>query len=119
MSKRELTCICCPLGCNITVELIEGTIHSVTGNRCNRGDIYVRKELVSPTRIVTSSVRISNRASTMLSVKTASDIPKDKIFACMDAIKDLQFSAPVSIGDIVLKNVADTGVDLVATRTIL
>lgn len=119
MEIKELTCICCPLGCNLKVEWMEKTIHSVTGNRCNRGDVYARKELVSPTRIVTSSVRISNRASTMLSVKTASDIPKDKIFDCMDAIKDLAVLAPVSIGDIVLKNVANTGVDFIATRTIL
>lgn len=119
MSQKELTCICCPLGCNIQIELKENEIISVHGNQCKRGDAYVRKELVSPTRIVTSSVRVVNRDSCMVSIKTASDIPKDKIFACMDAIKDIVVFAPIHIGDIILKNVADTGVALVATRTVL
>lgn len=119
MTTKELTCICCPLGCTIHVEFDNENIVSVLGNRCNRGDVYARKELVAPTRIVTSSIPISNRTLRMVSVKTANDIPKDKIFACMDALKNLTVLAPVHIGDVILKNVANTGVDIIATRTVL
>ena len=115
MEKRELTCINCPLGCSVTVELQDGQIISVAGNTCPRGDAYARKEVTNPTRIVTSSVPVTCGSRDMVSVKTASDIPKDKIFACIEALKGIQLKAPVHIGDIVVENAAGTGVDFVAT----
>lgn len=118
MATRELICIGCPLGCPLTVTL-EGTeITSVTGNTCPKGDIYARKEVTNPTRIVTSTVRISGGTSPMVSVKTASDIPKDKIFACVDALRDIVLTAPAKIGDVILSDVAGTGVDIVVARNV-
>ena len=118
MEQKNLTCIGCPLGCQITVELENGEVISVTGNTCKRGDDYARKEVTSPTRIVTSTVRVVNGKAPMVSVKTKSDIPKDKIFDCARALKEIEVQAPVSIGDIVLENVAGTGVDMVATKNV-
>ena len=118
MEKRELICIGCPLGCPITVTLEHNEITSVTGHTCPRGDAYARKEITNPTRIVTSTIPVRNGISPMVSCKTASDIPKDKIFAIMEELKNLSVMAPVAIGDILLPNVADTGVNIVATKSI-
>lgn len=118
MSTRELTCIGCPLGCPISVTMEGDEVTAVTGNTCPRGDAYARKEVTNPTRIVTSTVRVSGGVCPMVNVKTASDIPKDKIFACVEALKDVVASAPVKIGDVLLANVAGTGVDIVAARNI-
>ena len=79
MEKRNLTCIGCPMGCALTVEMENGEVKSVTGHTCKRGDDYARKEVTHPTRIVTSSVYVTGGAIPMVSVKTANDIPKEKI----------------------------------------
>lgn len=118
MEKRELICIGCPLGCPVTVTLEGKQVVSVEGNTCKRGDIYARKEVTNPTRIVTSSVRVENGTENMVSVKTKEDVPKDKIFACIKALKGVTVKAPVSIGDVILKNAAGTGVDIIATKNI-
>ena len=116
MEQKNLICIGCPLGCRITVEMEIGEVVSVSGNTCKRGDDYARKEVTSPTRIVTSTVRVKGGNTPTVSVKTKSDIPKDKIFDCAKALKEVEAEAPIAIGDIVLSNVAGTGVDIVATK---
>ena len=115
---RELTCIGCPLGCSITVTMNNTDVVSVTGNTCPRGDAYARKEVTNPTRIVTSTVRVEGGISPMVNVKTASAIPKSKIFDCTNALRDIVITAPVKIGDVVLSDVAGTGVDVVAAKNI-
>ena len=83
MEVRELICIGCPLGCPLTVTMNGTEVVEVKGNTCKRGDDYARKEVTNPTRIVTSTVRVTGSSMThMVSVKTKEDIPKDKIFAC-------------------------------------
>ena len=114
--KKNLTCICCPMGCQITVTLDNGEVTDVTGNTCKRGDVYARKEVTNPTRVVTSSVRVSGGRIAMVSCKTAGDIPKGKIFDCCKAIQSIEVQAPVKIGDIILKDVCGTGVDVIAPK---
>ena len=80
MEIRNLTCISCPMGCQITVEMDGNEVVSVTGNTCKRGEVYARKEVTDPTRIVTSTVKVIGGKADMVSVKTKEDIPKDKIF---------------------------------------
>ena len=115
MSTRELTCIGCPLGCTITVTMDGSTVTAVTGNTCPRGDAYARKEVTNPTRIVTSTVRVKGGIYPMA---TASDIPKGRIFDCVNALKDVTVNAPLKIGDVVLSDVAGTGVDIIAARNV-
>lgn len=117
MEKRELICIGCPLGCPLTVTM-EGTESTVTGNTCKRGEIYAKKEVTNPTRVVTSSVHVEGGVIAMVSVKTKDDIPKDKIFACMEEIRKVSVAAPVHIGDIVIENCAGTGVPVIATKNV-
>lgn len=118
MEIRELTCIGCPMGCPLTVEMNQGKVISVTGNTCKRGEVYARKEVTNPTRIVTSTVLVEGGNLAVVSVKTKEDIPKGKIFDCMKALKGVKVQAPVQIGDVIVKNVADTGVDIVATKNV-
>lgn len=116
MEIKKLTCISCPMGCPLTVEMEGDKVISVTGNTCKRGDVYARKEVTNPTRIVTSTVKVTGGTSDMVSVKTKEDIPKGKIFDCVKALKGIEVEAPVQIGDVILANVSGTGIDIVATK---
>ena len=118
MEKKHLICIGCPMGCPITVTLEAGEVREVTGFTCKRGETYARKEVTNPTRIVTTTVRVEGGVSPMVSVKTAQDIPKGKIFACAEALRGVRVKAPVAIGDVVLPDAAGTGVDVIATKNV-
>lgn len=118
METRNLTCIGCPLGCSLTVEIENGQVISVVGNTCPRGDAYARKEVTNPTRIVTSTVRLAGEKAGTVSCKTAQDIPKNKIFEVVNALKNVKVNPPVKIGDVLVENVAGTGVNVVATKNI-
>ena len=118
MEKRNLTCIGCPMGCQITVEMDGEKIVSVTGNTCPIGDKYARQEVTKPERTVTSTVVVRGGSGPRVSVKTKGNIPKSMIFQCMEEIDRVRVEAPVGIGDVIVKNVCGTGVDVVATRNI-
>lgn len=118
MEKRELICIGCPLGCPLTVTMEGAEVVAVEGNTCKRGDVYARKEVTNPTRIVTSTVMVEGGSDVTVAVKTQSDIPKSRIFECVQALKGITVKAPVHIGDVILANVADTGVDIVASSNV-
>ena len=118
MKKQTLTCIGCPMGCEITVKMEGQEIVSVEGNTCDIGNKYARKEVTHPERTVTSTVIVTGGDKPRLSVKTASAIPKEKIFECMDEINRLKVAAPVSIGDILIPDTAGTGIPVIATRNI-
>lgn len=121
MEVRNLICINCPMGCPLEVTLEGGEVISVTGNTCPRGAEYGRKEVTNPTRIVTSSVLLAGAANgaKTVSCKTKTDIPKDKIFDVVKALKGVVIEAPVHIGDVIVPDVAGTGVPVVATKEIL
>ena len=118
MEIKKLTCINCPVGCSLKVEMDGENVICVSGNTCRRREIYARKEVTNPTRIVTSTVKVVNGTSGTVSVKTKEDIPKEKIFVCVQALRGIEVQAPVHIGDVILENVAGTGVDIVATRNV-
>ena len=117
VQRRELTCINCPLGCALVVTLDGEEVVGVAGNTCKRGETYGRKEVTNPTRVVTSSVPVEgSEVERMVSVKTAHDVPKNKVFDVIEALSEVRVQAPVRIGDVVLTNVCGTGVDVVATK---
>lgn len=117
--ERKLVCISCPVGCNLTVRLKEdGTVQSVEGNRCKRGEIYGTKEVTAPARTVTSTVLLESAELPVLPVRTRTDIPKEKMDACMEELRRARITAPVRAGDVVVADIAGTGVDLIATRTV-
>ena len=110
--KRTLTCIVCPRGCTVTVE----QNMTVTGNGCKRGADYAIAECTNPTRTVTATVRVANRADTMVSVKTAAPVPKGEMFAVMRKLRAMTVSAPIAIGDVILNDVY--GTQIIATKNI-
>ncbi len=119
MAVHELTCISCPMGCPLRVETDEaGKVLSVSGNTCKRGEEYGRREVTAPVRTVTSTVRVTGGAAPVVPVRTKGEIPKEKIFDCMAAIRAASVQAPVGIGDVILENAAGTGVSIVATKTV-
>jgi len=112
---NQLVCIGCPASCLVTVTKQGDGSLTVTGNKCPVGDEYTRKELTAPTRYIASLIRVNGGKNNVVSVKTAADIPKEKIFDCMAEIRKTTVTAPVKAGDVLIKNVAGTGVDIIAT----
>ncbi len=115
--KKELTCVVCPIGCKLTAEIENGKVISVTGNTCPRGKKYAESELTNPVRTLTSSVRIITDLGTrMLPVKTSSPIPKGKLFEAMEIIHGIKVQSPVKVGDVILSDFIEKGIDLVACK---
>ena len=116
--KRELTCIGCPLGCQIAVTMEENEIVKVEGNTCPRGEKYARTEVTNPMRTVTTTVKVQGGSCNMVSVKTAADIPKDLVKECIKELRGITLQAPTKIGQIVVENICNTGVDVVVTKNL-
>ena len=111
---KDLTCIVCPRGCSLHVD----DNMNFTSNFCPRGKEYAISELTHPVRTITSSIKVTNRDYTLVSVKTTKPVPKDKIFAVMEEIDKLSVEAPTRIGDIVKKNILGLDSDIVITKNI-
>ena len=110
--KRELTCIACPLGCQLTVTFKDGQIDEVCGFTCKRGREYAINECTSPVRTVTTTVKCSD--GSLLPVKTDKPIPKDKMMEAMKIINSSVATLPVKVGDIIIKDLF--GSNVVATQ---
>lgn len=116
MKATSLICISCPLGCEMTAKVENGEVISVDGNSCLRGEKYAKKELINPERTVTSTVRLKGGDTYLVSVKTEQEIPKSKIKDVMNQINSCVANSPVKVGDIIMKDICATGVNLVATK---
>lgn len=113
---RELTCTVCPKGCRLSVD--ETKDFAVTGAGCRRGEAYGKAELTDPRRTLTTTVVLEGGALPRLPVKTDRPIPKDRLRAAMDAAATVHVSAPVTVGQVLLRDICHTGADLVATRSL-
>lgn len=113
--KRELTCIACPMGCRLNVWYDEAGEVRVENYGCKRGITYGKQEFTCPMRTVTSSVRVARGARPLCAVKTKDVVPKAKIGEVLEAIRTARPEAPLKIGQVVVRDIAGTGVDLVAT----
>lgn len=117
MKTKELICVSCPIGCAVTVTLDDNNeVVSVTGNTCKRGDSYARQECTHPERMLTSTVKVTGGRLPVVPVKSARPVPKELLLDCMKEINQVTVEAPVRIGDVVLSNILNTGVDIVATN---
>ena len=117
-NDKKITFIICPIGCKILVDLDGKQIENLKGNKCKQGIDYALNEALDPRRMLTSSVRIYNGEWPLVSVKSSQPIPKDKVFQVLKEIKKRKIEAPIQLGQIVLKNVANTGIDIIATKSI-
>jgi len=114
--KFTVTCIICPLSCEIEVEMEGDKIVKITGYKCPRGEEYAREEATCPKRVIMSVVKCVGGDFPTVSVKTDKPIPKEKIFDVMKELSKVEVKAPVEIGDVILENVLGLGVNIVATR---
>lgn len=111
----KLTCIICPRGCELKID----EKLNVTGNSCSRGAKYAVSEVTNPVRSLTTTVKVASWQLNRLPVKTKTPVPKAKMSAIMDFLRGVQILPPVRTGDVIVKDILNLGVDIVATRTIL
>jgi CxxC motif-containing protein len=117
-SEKEITCIVCPIGCKISVRNEGKRLAVLKGNKCKKGIEYARNEVFDPRRMLTSSVLVEGGEWRLVSVKSTNPIPKDKIFSVLKELHKTTIRAPVKSQQLILKNVANTGIDIIATKTI-
>jgi CxxC motif-containing protein len=128
--ERKLVCISCPLGCRLTVTWAEETDIAVTGNKCAKGESYAREEVLAPKRVVTATVEVAAASGAAaagrsafpqprrLPVKTSAPLLKEHIPALLNQLYRMEVKPPLRCGDVLLKDIAGSGVDIVATRSL-
>jgi CxxC motif-containing protein len=115
--RQRLTCIGCPMGCPLDLAIVDGQIVEVSGYECQKGDRYARQEFTDPRRGVSTTVACVNGLWPRLPVKTAAPVPKERVRDVANALHSIVVTAPVSLGQVIVEDVAGTGVLVVATRT--
>jgi len=120
MKSRKITCIVCPIGCEIDVDYNpdEEEILNMEGNTCPKGKNYVKKEIFYPERVLTSSVRVIGGELPLVSIRTDKAIPKEKILPMMELIRDQVVEAPVEIYDIIVSNPLNLECCIIATKNV-
>ena len=117
-NEKEITCIVCPIGCKILVKTNGKDFEICNGNKCKKGIEYARSESLDPRRMLTSSVLVNNGEWPLVSVKSSRPVPKNKIFQVLELIKKAKVDAPVTLGQNILKNVANTKINIIATKSV-
>ena len=117
-AEKEITCIVCPIGCKILVRTDGTRLEVLKGNKCKKGLEYARNEALDPRRMLTTSVLVKNGDWPLVSVKSSQPIPKEKLFLVLQEIKTAKVESPVKSGQVILRNVADTGIDIIATKKV-
>ena len=113
---RELTCIVCPKGCQLRVELDGKEIKSITGHTCRRGEEYAKTECTAPRRTLTTTAPVE--CGGVVPVKTDATVPKELLFECMAEVNKARVPADAKLGDVVIENILGTGADVVTTRNV-
>ena len=118
MKEKEFICIVCPKGCKIRVLVKGSKIISVKGKKCPKGIEYTKNEATNPKRNVFTTVKIKNGIVPMLPVKTKKQVPKEMVIDVMRYLSTVSVTAPITIGDIIVENILNTGIDVIATRSV-
>lgn len=116
VENKEIICVACPLGCVVTAELAEGKVQKIRGFQCLQGKRYAQEEFQMPMRILPATVRVSKGILPLLPVKSSGPLPRDLLMEAMGELARVEVTAPVQEGNCILKNILNTGVDMVATR---
>jgi len=116
--EKRITCIVCPIGCKIIVKTDGKLIKNLDGNKCVKGIEYAKNEALDPRRMLTTSVLVKNGEWPLVSVKSSQPVQKDKVFKILKEIKKVKLNAPVKSGQEILKNVANTDFNIIATKTV-
>lgn len=111
--KKEYICIVCPKGCHIVVDG-----DNISGYTCLRGLNYVKQESIDPRRSLTTTVKVNDKNIRVCPVKSSDTLPKDKLFASMEEINKISVNLPIKLHQVVIKNILNTGVDIITTKEI-
>ena len=123
IEKVPLTCIICPMGCSMEVEVETNAsgqkkVLSVKDNGCKRGEQYAAKELQNPTRTLTTTIKVEGGELPLVPVKTAGEVPKASLLQCMEVVRRASCKAPVKRGDVLIYDLIGTGVNVFACADI-
>ena len=122
MNNRQLICIVCPNGCELSAQVTETNgrvkVEDITGGLCDKGPPWAEQELTHPVRTISSNVLVTGGDMPLVSVRTSRAVPRDRIFDIMEAIKKIRVSAPVDIGDVIIDRPCGTDCEIIATRKI-
>jgi len=118
ISTNHYLCIGCPLGCRLEVDEEEGQIVEIRGFSCKRGKEYAEQEHLDPRRMVTSTIAVDEGFPPRLPIKTTVPVPKERVRDVCRAMRRLQVRAPVTMGDVIARDICGTGADVVASRSI-
>ncbi len=113
----KVKCVRCPKGCDITVKVSEGKVLEISGNGCPLGVEYAKQEAIDPRRVVCTTIKILGARYPRLPVRTKDPVPKDKIFEVISALRGIVVEAPIKGGQVILEDVAGTGVPIIAERS--
>ena len=116
--QKEIICTVCPRGCHIIVNGEAGSVLSMDGYGCKRGISYAEAEYTAPVRILTTIVKLAEKENDLLPVRSDKPLPKDKIMQAMEIIKTVSVKTPVKRYDIIVENILNTGVNIVATKDV-
>jgi CxxC motif-containing protein len=116
--KRHFVCVICPIGCEIDVVHDGDRIISMEWNKCRKSDEFVKQELIEPMRVLTTTVRIQGARWPIIPVRTDKPVPKRLFPLIMSLLRRIKLQAPVGMLDLVVKDVAGTGANVIATRTL-
>ena len=118
MENRKITCIECPVGCALSVDIEDCRVIKVSGNKCPKGEPYAVSEVKNPLRILTSVVLSQSLSLKMIPVRTDKPIPKSRLFDAMVEVKKIRITRPLKAGDIVAENFLGLQINLIATRDV-
>lgn len=116
--SQKLVCIVCPKECEIKVYLSEKIITFISGNACERGQEYVRQETTCPSRILTTTIPVSGGSCKRLPVRSSDAVPKDLTADWIKQVKYLEASAPILAGDVLIRDIFQSGTDVIASKSI-
>jgi len=118
IAEKNITCVVCPIGCKILIKIDGTQLEIVEGNKCKKGIEYVKNEAFNPRRMLTTSALVNGGEWPLVSVKSSKSVPKEKLFSILKEIKRTVVNAPVKSGQIIIKNTANTDINIVATKTV-
>ena len=116
MEEKNFICTACPMGCKLIVRLDGNEVVQVLGHRCRRGENYGAQEATTPKRMLATTVRARGGLHPLLPVYTSAEVPKAKMREILAILREVEITCPVKMGDMILKDIADTGVDILASR---
>jgi CxxC motif-containing protein len=114
---KEFTCIVCPVSCSLQVDEIDGEV-VVKGNQCKRGQVFGTNEFKEPKRMITTTVKLNGSRLKRLPVISSDEVPKARLKELVGELYKVEVNVPVKRGDVIAKNIGETGVDVLASRTV-